>query len=205
MPKYKDMRVARIIHGSYVNGPGQRNVLWVQGCTIGCEGCFNTHTWESKKGALMSIDEVVKELLEYKVGYPGGLTVSGGEPMEQWSAVKETIRMFRDANGAKVSVLMFTGWTRDMLVQRVGYEELCEYVDVAVAGPYMGRDPERTVAAGLVTSGNQEVIILTNAHTLEEIMKPAEYNIEIHCEGESTTISGFPSQEQRTQIIRELK
>ena len=199
------MRVSRIVHGSYVNGPGQRNVLWVQGCTIGCKGCFNTHTWVKEKGALMSTDEVVNELLEYPVSYPGGLTISGGEPMEQWDSVKEVVRMFRDAVGRRVSVLMFTGWTRDMLVQSVGYEELCQYVDVAVAGPYMMRDPTETVVAGLATSSNQEVIPLTKAHTLEEIMRPAKYNIEVHCEGESTTISGFPSQEQRTQIIRELK
>jgi pyruvate-formate lyase-activating enzyme len=35
---------------SRANGPGVRMVLWLQGCTLGCPGCFNpaTHAPESR-------------------------------------------------------------------------------------------------------------------------------------------------------------
>ncbi|MGD0006352.1 MAG: 4Fe-4S cluster-binding domain-containing protein, partial [Anaerolineaceae bacterium] len=29
---------------SLVNGPGKRSVVWVQGCTLNCPGCFNPQT-----------------------------------------------------------------------------------------------------------------------------------------------------------------
>ena len=35
------LNVADVVIGSYVNGLGKRIVIWVQGCTIRCKGCFN--------------------------------------------------------------------------------------------------------------------------------------------------------------------
>lgn len=45
------MRIAGITKDSYVNGPGRRNVLHVQGCTIGCPGYLK----ERKMGKLKRI------------------------------------------------------------------------------------------------------------------------------------------------------
>ena len=38
------IQVAGLIDDSRVNGPGRRVVVWVQGCTLGCLGCFNPGT-----------------------------------------------------------------------------------------------------------------------------------------------------------------
>ena len=32
---------------SKVNGPGNRFVLWTQGCSKGCSECFNPETWST--------------------------------------------------------------------------------------------------------------------------------------------------------------
>ena len=32
---------------SKVNGPGNRFVLWTQGCSKGCSECFNPETWSN--------------------------------------------------------------------------------------------------------------------------------------------------------------
>ena len=30
---------------SEIYGPGVRSVLWFQGCTLACKGCWNTQFW----------------------------------------------------------------------------------------------------------------------------------------------------------------
>ena len=35
---------------SRANGPGARFVVWFQGCTLGCPGCFNPHLWAARGG-----------------------------------------------------------------------------------------------------------------------------------------------------------
>ncbi len=35
------LNVAATMSRSRANGPGVRAVIWVQGCTIGCPGCYN--------------------------------------------------------------------------------------------------------------------------------------------------------------------
>jgi anaerobic ribonucleoside-triphosphate reductase activating protein len=210
VPEFKTLRVARIVHGSYANGPGMRNVLWVQGCTIGCKACFNPHTWDKSKGAPMQTDEVARELIKGLCASPGGLTISGGEPMEQWDILKEVIRLVKELAAPhgilslQPSVIMFSGWTRDMLCQTVGYGDLSEYVDVVVAGPYDHRDPVDVRAAGLTTSGNQEIVMLTNRLSLHELTAPKD-TLEVHCDGDEVTVTGFPSQEVRTALTREFK
>jgi len=37
---------------SLVNGPGKRAVVWVQGCTLGCPGCFNPQTHSVAAGKI---------------------------------------------------------------------------------------------------------------------------------------------------------
>ncbi|MCU0780030.1 MAG: radical SAM protein [Akkermansiaceae bacterium] len=42
------LRLHAFLPRSRANGPGWRSVVWVQGCSLGCPGCFNpqTHDWE---------------------------------------------------------------------------------------------------------------------------------------------------------------
>jgi len=77
------LRVARLYHGSVVDGPGRRSVIQLQGCPIRCRGCFVPETHDPGGGILLSIGEVVKALLD-PVGEPrDGITVLGGEPVRR--------------------------------------------------------------------------------------------------------------------------
>ena len=40
------LNIATTMTRSRANGPGVRAVIWVQGCTIGCPGCYNNFTHE---------------------------------------------------------------------------------------------------------------------------------------------------------------
>jgi len=40
----KILNIHSILNESRANGPGKRFVIWVQGCDIACDGCFNPET-----------------------------------------------------------------------------------------------------------------------------------------------------------------
>jgi len=69
-----------------VDGPGIRFVLFLQGCTMSCKYCHNRDSWKQNAGDVMTIDEVITDVLKYREFYDasgGGITVSGGEPLIQ--------------------------------------------------------------------------------------------------------------------------
>lgn len=68
-----------------VDGQGIRFVLFLAGCSLGCAFCHNPDTW-SRSEQVISVQQVLARYDEYKVFYEasgGGITVSGGEPLQQ--------------------------------------------------------------------------------------------------------------------------
>ena len=78
------LNVADIQLRSRVNGPGLRSVIWVQGCTRGCPGCFNPHTHPHDPRHLLDPEALAQRLM--RVPDTDGITLSGGEPFEQAAA-----------------------------------------------------------------------------------------------------------------------
>lgn len=81
-----------------VDGPGIRFVIFMQGCTLKCKYCHNRDTWKVNSGNEVSIDELVKEILNYKTymdNSGGGVTVSGGEPLLQAEFVTELFKRLK--------------------------------------------------------------------------------------------------------------
>ena len=77
-----------------VDGPGLRMVIFLQGCPMRCAYCHNPDTWQEKRGALMSSEELIDRFLRNRSYYKnGGITVSGGEPLCQLSFVTDLFRL----------------------------------------------------------------------------------------------------------------
>jgi anaerobic ribonucleoside-triphosphate reductase activating protein len=157
---------------SRVNGPGRRAVLWVQGCSLRCPGCFNPETHPFEGGQVVSVEALGQRLMDLRDGLEG-LTVSGGEPLEQVAGVAALLRRVKAET--ELSVVMFTGFAWDEL-ERGGSSSplplLCD-VDVLIAGRY---DRTQPLGQRLRGSANQTVHLLTNRYTLEdlEVVPPAE-------------------------------
>jgi anaerobic ribonucleoside-triphosphate reductase activating protein len=45
------LRVHSVMEVSRVNGPGRRAVVWLQGCSLHCPGCWNPET-HAKQGGM---------------------------------------------------------------------------------------------------------------------------------------------------------
>jgi len=69
-----------------VDGPGTRFVVFLAGCPLRCQYCHSPDTWYRRNGRPASVDDVMAEVERYHRFIDvagGGLTVSGGEPLQQ--------------------------------------------------------------------------------------------------------------------------
>lgn len=142
---------------SEANGPGLRSVVWVQGCSLGCEGCFNplTHNPEAPV-PVMAASELAHWVVTNGVE---GVTVSGGEPFEQPEGVLEMGRLVRDAG---LGVVILTGFTWSEVTQMIPLEELARCVDAVITGRYR-RD--RHIGFGLRGSSNKQVRLIGDRYS----------------------------------------
>lgn len=148
---------------SRANGPGARFVVWFQGCTLGCPGCFNPTTHDTAGGRLVALDELVDELTRAAHAGSDGLSLSGGEPLQQ----PEAARALLDAARALgLSTLAFSGYTLAEIRALPGGPEVLARLDILIDGRYVA--PER-LATGLRGSANQRIQLLTGRHTRAEV------------------------------------
>ncbi|MDT8717288.1 anaerobic ribonucleoside-triphosphate reductase activating protein [Clostridium sp. 19966] len=155
MENQQNVRLAGIAYESLVNGPGMRRVLFAQGCPHNCKGCFNQDTHSFEGGALINMDEIVKDIIENP--FVKGVTFSGGDPLEQADKFAFIAKELKKANK---NIWCYTGYTFDYILEHInerrGWKELLQYIDVLVDG----RFEESLKQEGLKFRGssNQRVI-----------------------------------------------
>lgn len=105
--------LADVIPSSCVDGPGNRFVAFLQGCSFDCIACHNPNTIPRRKvgtSRFVGIADLVEQIRD-ATPFVSGVTVSGGEATCQWQFVQElfheiktdadlaTLTTFVDSNG----------------------------------------------------------------------------------------------------------
>ncbi|MDI2091232.1 pyruvate formate lyase 1-activating protein [Commensalibacter oyaizuii] len=75
-----------------VDGCGIRYIVFFQGCLMQCLYCHNPDSWDMKAGRLVTVPELMQEIISYKPFLrpnEGGVTASGGEAILQAEFVTE--------------------------------------------------------------------------------------------------------------------
>lgn len=147
---------------SRANGPGSRFVVWVQGCTLGCPGCFNPTTHDPAAGRSLAIDELAAELARARPGIEG-ISLSGGEPLQQPAAA---CALLDAARALGLSTLAFSGYTLDEIRALPHGPDVLARLDVLIDGRYVARD---RLASGLRGSANQRIQLLTDRYALADV------------------------------------
>lgn len=131
------MRIARMISPVHSLGPGERVCLWLQGCSRDCPGCISPElrpiTGSETEESLLA-DILVRTA---RSGHCEGLTVSGGEPFLQASALLRLLSLVRD--GFK-DILVYTGYTLEELREGAcgpAGRGCLERIDVLIDGAYI--------------------------------------------------------------------
>ena len=169
---------------SAANGPGLRYVIWVQGCSLGCKGCFNPET-HSSGVERMAVSETVQDVL----ATPGidGVTLTGGEPLEQPDAVASFATSLR--RSSDLSIVVLTGYTRQEVMQDSGMLRAATACDVLVCGRY---NEQQRVAKGLRGSRNKEYWFLTDRYGEADFDQVPEAEFVIHLDGTVTATGVDP-------------
>ena len=90
------VRLADAVPFSWVDGPGNRFVVFTQGCPFDCLACHNPETIAPcGPGTRFSdVGRVLEEIREVEP-YLAGVTVSGGEATAQWRFVRDLFTELR--------------------------------------------------------------------------------------------------------------
>lgn len=115
---------------SRANGPGRRAVVWFQGCTLGCPGCFNPATHDPQGGYEADTETLASDVLSLG-GKIEGVSISGGEPFQQPVALLDLFNVLADSH---LSRLVFTGYTLPEINRFPLGSSLLRQIDVLVAG-----------------------------------------------------------------------
>jgi anaerobic ribonucleoside-triphosphate reductase activating protein len=142
----------------------------VQGCSLGCPGCFNPETHPFGGGEIIAIETLFQRIAALQDEVEG-LTISGGEPLQQRPALLALLQRIRGETS--LSVLLLTGFSWAELRQMPQAEALLACLDVLIAGRY---DASQRLARGLQGSANKTIHFLTNRYDMSDLQAtpPAE-------------------------------
>jgi len=195
------MRIGRILYPVKTLGPGNRLVIWVQGCNRRCDGCANPDLWECDERKHISVETLKGiSLAAIKTYHLEGITITGGEPMEQAEELHELLAALKTICN---DVLMFTGYTYEELEEKdnTSIKRLMRYVSVLVDGPYI---KGMNLGDKLRGSANQRIIILdqTAKDKYQEYICNSEKIAEAFLAYDGVIVPGIHRQEFLDQFVQ---
>ena len=163
--KSNNLHIMAVTGPDINNGPGFRVTIWVSGCTHACPGCQNRHTWEYAKGHKLD-DMVPYTNITYKdkilnlIGddHIDGVTISGGDPLDQSAQALEELAKFLyniKKRYPEKSIWLYTGYLIEDL-NNYPHKEVIKNCDVIIDGPYVKE--KRNITIPFRGSTNQRII-----------------------------------------------
>jgi len=168
-------------------GPGNRYVIWVQGCPFNCEGCITPEGIPIVENNLVEINQIIFAICENKK--ITGITISGGEPFMQASKLVKILTEVKIVR-PELDVVVFSGFKLQEL-DWIEAKELLELIDVLIDGKYIYKLNENK---GLRGSSNQKANYLSDRlKEYKYYFEERERSIEIHVYNHLQTIIGVPN------------
>ena len=177
------MNYCNIKYCDIANGTGVRTVLFVSGCTHHCKGCFQPDTWDFDYGEEFT-DEVADKIVESLAPeYIEGLTLLGGEPMEEvnQAGLLPLLKKIRDRYGDTKNIWCYTGYTfEDDLLDPKGKahfdttDGILSIIDILVDGEF--HLEEKDITLRFRGSKNQRIIDVKESLKTGETVRSAAEN-----------------------------
>ncbi len=147
------IQMAGTVNDSIVDGPGLRYAVFVQGCSHHCPGCQNPETHDPSGGHEDDTDSLIAKMKKNPL--LSGLTLSGGEPMEQ---PVPCLELAKAAHAGGMNVWCYTGYTWEELMEQNDSDRiaLLNQVDVLVDGIFLMA--EKSLELDYRGSKNQRLI-----------------------------------------------
>lgn len=150
------MYIDRILAPVTTLGPGARLVIWTKGCSKHCKNCANPELWSIKGARNYPVSEVVQIVKNIiRSGDITGITISGGDPLEQ---KEDFLQLIQELSLVIEDILVYTGFTMELIENRWSASELHQLkrnVSVLIDGPYI--DEQNVESSVLRGSINQKL------------------------------------------------
>ena len=198
------MLLHAFVPASRANGPGLRAVIYFQGCSLNCPGCWNPTSHKFRGSDLTTTTTIASIVQEFEATMRSspleGVTFSGGEPMQQVRALVELMGEIRRV-APSASMGMFTGYTAPELDEgqyatrpitpsaerhRL-WRIVRDHLDFAVMGRY---DRTQPGTEPLRTSKNQELVLFSERYEERDF---GQQFVEVGIDQRGTAVvTGFP-------------
>jgi len=174
-------------NGTKELGPGNRYVIWVQGCPFNCKGCVTPEGIPIVENNLVEINQIIFAICANKK--ITGITISGGEPFMQASKLVKILAAVKTIR-PELDVVVFSGFKLKEL-EWIEAKEFLDLIDVLIDGKYIEKLNDNI---GLRGSSNQQVNYLTEKlKHYKHYFEDRERSIEIHIYNQHQTIIGVPN------------
>lgn len=167
-------------------GPGKRLVLWVMGCSLHCEGCFNQHLWDSKGGSEISPKELADLCSEPEIE---GITLLGGEPTEQAGKLLPALKKIKEMGK---TIVTFTGYEIEELIAK-DQKEMMALSDIIICGRF---DKSKLDNYLHFRGSSNQRVILNSARYKQYVIKDGQNTVVISLTDKGEVIfKGIPDEE----------
>ena len=175
--------------GTTVLGPGNRYVIWTQGCPFHCDGCITPKSQPISEEKQVCVYDLADDILSRP--QIDGITISGGEPFLQAAVLADLIDIVLKKR-PEITAISYTGYVMEDLLWPDA-KRLIAKLDLLIDGPYVQTLNDNK---GLRGSSNQRFHFLTTRllpwkAELEQGKRKVEFHLS------NGTIKGFgvPSNE----------
>jgi anaerobic ribonucleoside-triphosphate reductase activating protein len=172
IPMYDlQLNLAALVTNTRLAGPGVRDLIWVQGCRIGCPGCANAAYQPHEPRVSMPVSRLLAHFRARR-GRIDGCTISGGEPSEQAPAVAS---LLQGVQALGLSTVLYSGRSLRELDCSIAGMNLLRNTDLLIDGPYIADKPSTHPWIG---SRNQRMHLLSTRFSASDLAEP-KTNVEL--------------------------
>jgi anaerobic ribonucleoside-triphosphate reductase activating protein len=135
----RPLQLSRVHFPVTTLGPGQRLGIWFQGCSIRCSGCISADTWGPGR-TVVDVATLLEQVAPW-LAQADGITISGGEPFDQFDALLQMLVGLRQRTAA--DILVYSGHPLETLQPML--DQARDLIDAVISDPYL----EHAALAGL--------------------------------------------------------
>ncbi|WP_028236621.1 4Fe-4S single cluster domain-containing protein [Pseudomonas brassicacearum] len=147
-----DLSLSRMHFPVTTLGPGRRIGIWFQGCSIRCPGCISADTWGPGHRRL-SLEQLLEQITPW-LHEAEGITISGGEPFDQFDALRSLLEGLRRLS--ELDILVYSGYSLEQLDEPLLQTK--GLIDAVISDPYIEALSQTMALRG---SDNQRLSLLT--------------------------------------------
>lgn len=160
------MKYAQIRKYDVANGLGVRTSIFVTGCTHNCFNCFNKEYQDFDFGETWTERETQKIIEYLNNDHISGLSILGGEPMQNASGLTSIVREIKQYSNK--DIWLWSGYTYEDILKDEDRGKLLNEIDILVDGRFI--ESKKDLTLKFRGSSNQRVIDVKKSLSLGTII-----------------------------------